>query len=139
MASPQTGVRRSGPTPASGRVRVTVYLDEALAEWGKTQEGGLSDLLRRLLGEAQWEQTGGAPDRYPPPLRAAYKRLIDKKLSEGLSAEEESALAGVKQEIDALDRGSLAQRRIDAASAAIDGELSDLRRFLESRPKKRAS
>ena len=41
--------KRRGPVPVAGRVRTTIYLDEALADWGKHQPGGLSELMRRLL------------------------------------------------------------------------------------------
>ena len=136
---PQTQTRpprTSGPSPAPGRVRVTVYLDEALAEWGKQQEGGLSDLLRRLLGEAQQEQTL-APDRYPPELRAQYRQLIDKKLDRGLSAQEEQELAQVKGRINEVDHRSPGEKRIEAAARAVDQELADIRRFIESHPKKK--
>ncbi len=47
--------RRPGPVPDMNTVRTTVVLDRELADWGKNQPGGLSDLLRRLLREAAGE------------------------------------------------------------------------------------
>ncbi|MGC4043644.1 MAG: hypothetical protein QM758_07540 [Armatimonas sp.] len=122
-------------TRSPKRVRVTVYLDEVLTEWGKRQEGGLSELLRRLLGEAKQEQEQ-TPDRYPPELRGEYRRLIDKKLAIGLSADEEQELARVKQRVNEIDRASLGWKQMEAGAAAVDQELADLRRFIESQPKK---
>lgn len=47
------GRKRPGPV-ANPNLKVTsVSLDADLIEWGKSQPGGLSDLLRRLLAEAR--------------------------------------------------------------------------------------
>lgn len=54
--------RKPGPVPNMNTVRTTVVLDRDLADWGKNQPGGLSDLLRRLLREA-------AGDNRPSPRR----------------------------------------------------------------------
>ncbi len=45
--------RRKGPVPGPPTVAVTVRLEYEQAEWGKRQQGGLSELLRRLLREAK--------------------------------------------------------------------------------------
>lgn len=127
--------RSSGPAPASGRIRVTVYLDESLAEWGKRQEGGLSELLRRLLGEARHE-LGTPPQHYPADLTTPYKRLIDRKLAQGLTPEEEQELAGIRARMNAFDRSLPSWERSEAIAAAIDRELSDLRHLIETSPKK---
>jgi hypothetical protein len=50
--------KKPGPVPGPPTQRYTVLLDEASAEWGKRQPGGLSELLRRLLREAQETQEG---------------------------------------------------------------------------------
>lgn len=117
------------------RVRVTVYLDEPLANWGKQQEGGLSELLRRLLLDAQQEQSS-SHQHYPPEIMTPYKRLIDKKLAEGLTPEEERELAQVRESINAFDRASPTWQTMQKAAAAIDQELSDLRTLIQSHPKK---
>jgi hypothetical protein len=123
---------------AADRVRVTLYLDEPLAEWGKSQGSGLSDLVRRLLADARTQQEGGADavagiDPYPVELRADYRRLIDRKLHSGLTREEESELAEVRAQINAFDRVADAWRRRQAA-AAVDRELTDLRAAIEALP-----
>jgi hypothetical protein len=41
--------RRPGPVPGPPTRKYNILLDEELAEWGKQQPGGLSELLRRLL------------------------------------------------------------------------------------------
>ena len=48
-------LRKSGRPLGSGRRRpkYQVTLDSDDAEWGKTQPGGLSDLLRNLLRDAR--------------------------------------------------------------------------------------
>ena len=120
---------------ARERVRVTVYLDEPLANWGKQQEGGLSELLRRLLVDARQEQSQ-TPGHYPQELMAPYKRLIDKKLAQGLTPAEEQELAQVCEGINAYDRASPAWQRAEKTAAAIDQEFAELRRFIESHPKK---
>jgi uncharacterized coiled-coil DUF342 family protein len=126
------------PQLSSRRVRVTVYLDENLADWGKRQEGGLSELLRRLLGEARQDQEQ-TPDRYPPELRAQYRQLIDKKLTEGLSASEEQELAGVRNRINAIDHTSTGWKQMEAGVEAVNQELAELRRFIESHPRKQGA
>lgn len=135
----RTQRRKPGPVPTPGRVRVTVYLDETLADWGKRQEGGLSDLMRRLLSEAQWREEGtpaGRSDPYPPELRAAYRRLIDRKLAAGLTAPEEAELEQVRARINAADRSSAAWRERELAADAIDAELAELRREIEAMPER---
>ena len=49
-----------GPVAVPGRARTTLYLDEALTEWGKRQPGGLSEVVRRLL-EQERLRIGAAP------------------------------------------------------------------------------
>jgi hypothetical protein len=49
--------KKPGPVPGPPTRKYNVLLDEALAEWGKHQPGGLSELLRRLLSAAYHEQT----------------------------------------------------------------------------------
>ena len=120
---------------ARDRVRVTVYLDEALASWGKQQEGGLSELLRRLLLEARQEQ-GASPEHYPAELMAPYTTLVDKKLAQGLTPEEERELVAVRERMNAYDRSLPTWERTEAIAAAIDNELADLRRLIETRPRK---
>lgn len=127
--------QKRGPKAQPGRVRVTVYLDAPLAEWGKQQAGGLSDLLRRLLDQAQSEQ-GQHTDHYPPALREAYQHLIQKKLGEGLSAIEEQQLARVRDQINQRDRGTLRQQQLERAATVLDEELRELRQELEALPPK---
>jgi hypothetical protein len=45
----QTERRRPGPVPGPPTRKYNILLPEELAEWGKQQPGGLSELLRRLL------------------------------------------------------------------------------------------
>lgn len=132
--SPSRKTKATG-RQARERVRVTVYLDEPLANWGKQQEGGLSELLRRLLVDARQEQSQ-TPGHYPPDLMIPYKRLIDKKLAQGLTAAEEQELAQVYEGINAYDRASPAWQRAQKTAAAIDQEFAELRKFIESHPKK---
>lgn len=115
---------------ARERVRVTVYLDEPLANWGKQQEGGLSELLRRLLVDARQEQSQ-VSGHYPQELMTPYKRLIDKKLAQGLTATEEQELAQVCESINTYDRASPAWQRAEKTAAAIDQEFAQLRSFIE--------
>lgn len=42
---------KPGPTPGEPTKQVSVMLPPALAEWGKKQHGGLSELVRQLLEE----------------------------------------------------------------------------------------
>ena len=65
-----------------------------------------------------------------------YKRLIDKKLAQGLTAAEEQELAQVYEGINAYDRASPAWQRAQKTAAAIDQEFAELRKFIESHPKK---
>lgn len=116
-------------------MRVTVYLDEPLASWGKQQEGGLSELLRRLLTEAQ-QELGTSPQHYPAELMTPYKKLIDKKLAQGLTPEEERGLSGIRERMNAFDRSLPSYERSEAIAAAIDQELADLRQLIETSPKK---
>ena len=48
--------RRPGPVPGPPTRKYNILLDEELAEWGKQQPGGLSELLRRLLKEEREKQ-----------------------------------------------------------------------------------
>jgi hypothetical protein len=45
--------KRPGPVPGPPTAKYTVLLEPELAEWAKTQPGGLSELVRRLLREAR--------------------------------------------------------------------------------------
>ena len=99
----KTLVKRRRVGRAVKRVRVTVYLDEPLASWGKQQEGGLSELLRHLLNEAR-QQQGAPPQHYPTELMAPYHQLIDKKLNQGLTPEEERELSQLRERMNAYDR-----------------------------------
>ncbi len=47
--------RKPGPVPGPSTKKYNVLIEEALAEWGKRQPGGLSELLRRLLKKAKDE------------------------------------------------------------------------------------
>jgi hypothetical protein len=133
-ATVSTKKKRPGPLAKPGRVRVTVYLEEPLAEWGKTQPGGLSDLLRRLLSDAQQQIVEESRDLYPAELRVAYKRLIDRKLAVGLNTEEELELSQIRASFNDLDRISPVWEEQERASQAIDAELADIRRRIESLP-----
>jgi hypothetical protein len=140
--------RRPGPVAKPGRVRVTLYLDGPLAEWGKHREGGLSDLVRRLLAEerSRIAEGGGAAaaateptaaagaDPYPAELRAEYRRLVDRRLRSGLSPDEERELEAVRARINALDRVGAAWRERESAAGTVDRELADLRREIEALP-----
>ena len=44
--------RKPGPVPGPETQKYNVLLEPALAEWGKKQPGGLSELVRRLLRQA---------------------------------------------------------------------------------------
>jgi hypothetical protein len=52
--------RKPGPVPGVPTMKCTVLLPPALADWGKAQPGGLSELMRRLL-EAERVRLGAAP------------------------------------------------------------------------------
>jgi len=59
--------RRPGPVPGPPTARYQVLLEPRDAEWAKTQPGGLSALLRRLL-KREYDQTHGAePARLGTP------------------------------------------------------------------------
>jgi hypothetical protein len=48
--------RKPGPTPQLQKARaVTILLEEDLIEWGKSQPGGLSQLVRQMLRAAKTE------------------------------------------------------------------------------------
>ena len=47
----ESAPKKPGPMPGSPTRKYNVLLDEELAEWGKAQPGGLSELLRRILKE----------------------------------------------------------------------------------------
>lgn len=47
----ETTRRKPGPVPGPPTRKYNVLIDEELAEWGKQQPGGLSELVRRLLKE----------------------------------------------------------------------------------------
>ena len=125
--------RRAGR--AAKRVRVTVYLDEPLASWGKQQEGGLSELLRHLLMEAR-QQQGAPPQHYPTELMTPYRQLIGKKLNQGLPPEEERELSQLRESMNAYDRSLPSWEQGEAIAAAIDKEFAELRTLIESSPKK---
>ncbi len=44
--------RKRGPVPGPETGRYQVLLEPEIADWGKHQPGGLSELVRRLLREA---------------------------------------------------------------------------------------
>ena len=48
--------RKPGPVPGPPTKKYNLLLEETLAEWGKRQPGGLSQLLRRLLKEERDRQ-----------------------------------------------------------------------------------
>jgi hypothetical protein len=52
-AGPAQGRKRPGPVANPNLAVTSVSLDADLIEWGKSQPGGLSALLRRLLAEAR--------------------------------------------------------------------------------------
>ena len=95
---------------------MTLSLDAASVAWAREQPGGLADVMRRLLDDARRGAAvaaaapsspagngggGGADDA--PELRAAYDRLIDRKLRHGLAEGEEHVLADLRARIFALD------------------------------------
>jgi len=45
--------RKPGPIPGTPTKKYNIMIEEELAEWGKHQAGGLSELVRRLLREAK--------------------------------------------------------------------------------------
>jgi hypothetical protein len=52
-AVPSQRRKRPGPVANPNLTVTSVSLDADLIEWGKSQPGGLSALLRRLLSEAR--------------------------------------------------------------------------------------
>ncbi len=51
--------RRPGPVPGPPTARYQVLLEPRDAEWAKTQPGGLSEMLRRLL-KGEYDRAHGA-------------------------------------------------------------------------------
>lgn len=45
--------RKPGPVPGAATRKFTVLLEEPLGEWAKSQPGGLSETVRRLLSAAR--------------------------------------------------------------------------------------
>lgn len=133
MAEIKSSQRRRGPVARGGRARVTVYLDESLAEWGKRQEGGLSDLLRRLLAEAH-EQNVSPPAAPRTDALARYHALADKKLSAGLTAREQIEWNRLRDVINAADRESPIAREREHAARLVDEEFARLRERIEALP-----
>ncbi len=125
--------RRRGPVAHAGRARVTVYLDESLAEWGKRQEGGLSDLLRRLLAEAHNQDVPALVSLDGRAL-ARYHALVDRKLAAGLTAQEESEWDRLRSDIAAADRESPRADQRERAARFIDEEFARLRGQIEALP-----
>jgi hypothetical protein len=89
---------------------VTLSLDAASVAWAREQPGGLADVMRRLLDDARRgaaaapsSPAGGGNGDDAPELRAAYDRLIDRKLRHGLAEGEEHVLADLRARIFALD------------------------------------
>lgn len=60
METEEKPKRRSGPVPGPPTVKCTVLLPPDLADWGKHQPGGLSDLMRRLLSAERVREESGA-------------------------------------------------------------------------------
>jgi hypothetical protein len=52
--------RRPGRVKGTPTQKYTLLLEEDIAEWGKQQPGGLSELLRRLLRKAREESEQGS-------------------------------------------------------------------------------
>src|SRR5207249_9321339 len=52
MDKMKTQQRKPGPVPVPKTERYQLLIESELAEWGKQQPGGLSELVRRLLKEA---------------------------------------------------------------------------------------
>jgi hypothetical protein len=75
--------------------------------------------------------------RYPPELLESYHRLVTRKLSGVLSEEEASELAAICERIDEIDRSSPGWKRMEEQIRVVDKELADIRRFIESHPRKR--
>ena len=57
--------KKPGPVPGPATRKYNVLIEEELAEWGKRQPRGLSELLRRLLKQAKKE--AGEPLNPAPP------------------------------------------------------------------------
>jgi hypothetical protein len=125
--------RKRGPVPKAGRVRVTLYLDAETAEWGKHKDGGLSELVRRLLAEAK---AGEEPyqDPYPPELRATYRRLIELKHRGALTEADEKELAATRDRINEIDRTTATWKRREQAQARLEAEITRIRCEIEAMP-----
>ncbi|RYZ83032.1 MAG: hypothetical protein EOP06_20670 [Proteobacteria bacterium] len=54
--------RKPGPVPGPERRQYTILIEEELGDWGKKQDGGLSDMIRRLLKEAK-EKSDASTDQ----------------------------------------------------------------------------
>lgn len=52
--------KKPGPAPRPNTDRTSLIIDTDLIEWGKTQPGGLSETVRRLLREAKDKAEGRA-------------------------------------------------------------------------------
>jgi hypothetical protein len=52
----QPARKKPGPVPGAPTRKYNILLEEEIAEWGKVQPGGLSELVRRLLKEARAKQ-----------------------------------------------------------------------------------
>jgi hypothetical protein len=56
MGTEKKPQRKRGPVPGLNTAQYTLMLEPEPAEWGKTQPGGLSELVRRLLREEYEKQ-----------------------------------------------------------------------------------
>jgi len=43
--------KKPGPVPGPQTRKYNILIEEEIAEWGKRQPGGLSELIRKLLSE----------------------------------------------------------------------------------------
>ena len=48
--------RKPGPIPGPPTRKYNIMIEEEIAEWGKRQAGGLSNLIRSLLREAMRQE-----------------------------------------------------------------------------------
>jgi hypothetical protein len=55
-ASEKKDNRKPGPVPGPPTRKCNVLIEEELADWGKQQPGGLSELIRRLLKAERHKQ-----------------------------------------------------------------------------------
>jgi hypothetical protein len=129
--------KKHGPLPTPGRVRVTLYLDETVAEWGKQQEGGLSELVRNLLAHQKESIAIEQAGDYPILLRENYQTLITKKLQIGLTKEEDRELESIRQQINAIDRTTKTWQYGEQAAQQINNQLESLRQEIEALPLKK--